>query len=66
MYNERKQAYRNVEPDRDPWFASTTNKSRTSQSSGSFYWDDEFNQEAPRLRNGNRRINKRVKRKQRE
>ena len=66
MYNERKQAYRDEEQDRNLWFRDSTNDTRNGKSKGSFYWDDEFNQEVTRLRKGNRRINKGVKRKQRE
>ncbi len=66
MHNERKQTNRNVEPDRDPWFASPADKPRTAQSQRFIYWDDESDQEVPRLRKSNRRADQRIKRQKRE
>ena len=66
MHNERKQTNRNVEPDRDPWFASPADKPRTAQPQRFIYWDDEPGQEVPRLRKSNRRADQRIKRQKRE
>ena len=66
MHNERKQINRNAEQDRDPWFANPTNSPRTSQSQRFIYWDDEPDQEVPRLRKSNRRADQRIKRQKKE
>lgn len=47
MYNERKQAYRDEEQDRNPWFRDSANDTRNGKSKGSFYWDDEPIKEIP-------------------
>lgn len=59
MHNERKQTNRNVEPDRDPWFASPADKPRTAQPQRFIYWDDEPYEKVTRLRKSSGRFTER-------
>ena len=59
MSNERKQIDRNVEQDRDPRPKRTTTNTRDEQSKRLIDWDDEFGEEAPRLRKSSGRFTER-------
>ena len=59
MSNERKQIDRNVEQDRDPRPKRTTTNTRDEQPKRLIDWDDEFGEEAPRLRKSSGRFTER-------
>lgn len=59
MSNERKQTDRNVEQDRDPRPKRTTTNTRDEQPKRLIDWDDEFGEEAPRLRKSSGRFTER-------
>ena len=59
MSNERKQIDRNVEQDRDPRPKRTTTNRRDEQPKRLVDWDDEFGEEAPRLRKSSGRFTER-------
>ena len=59
MSNERKQVNRNVEQDRDPRPKRSATNTRDEQPKRLIDWDDEFGEEAPRLRKSSGRFTER-------
>ena len=59
MSNERKQVNRNVEQDRDPRPKRSATNTGDEQPKRLIDWDDEFGEEAPRLRKSSGRFTER-------
>lgn len=59
MQHERKQINRNVEEGRNPRPKRSATNTRNEQLKRLVYWDDEFSEEAPRLRKSSGRFTER-------